>query len=104
MSLCLRCGCWLVAWCLSLNQYGVLHLCDTSEHVRLGVVVPASDVHHGAFWTLAGDLMFEPQLIWCAAFVQHLGACEFGGVAPASDVHHGAIWAQDKNCCRIRAE
>ena len=59
---------------------------------EIGVVVPASDVHHGAFWALAGGLMFEPYLIWCAAFVQHLGACEIRGVVPASDVlHHGAI-------------
>ena len=27
---------------------------------EIGVVVLASDVHHGAFWALAGDLMFEP--------------------------------------------
>ena len=44
---------------------------------------------------LAGSLVFEPYSVWCATFVRHLGACEFGVVVPASDVHHGAFWAGD---------
>ena len=47
-------------------------------------------------WVLAGGLVFEPDLVWCAAFVQHLGACGIGVVVPSSDEHHGAIWAQEK--------
>ena len=43
-------------------------------------------------WVLAGSLVFEPFSIWCATFVRHLGACEFGVVVPAFDVHHGAFW------------